>query len=139
MFMSTKSQAVAAAAFSLSGACIWIYSVPFYVTALFTLLCIFWAAMIFVHIFKGTDELKVAGIRYGLAAASGLGVPLSLAFVMLVVALPELQNVIVSIATYSRSGIMPTAVGFGLGVTFMIILMCAVFAASHWYWWASKQ
>ncbi|MCG8490313.1 MAG: hypothetical protein MI743_01750 [Sneathiellales bacterium] len=139
MLMSTKSQLLASVVLCLGGAYIWFYGVPFYMTALFTIFCILWAGMIFVQIFKGTDELKAAGIRYGLAAASGIGVPLSLACVMLMVAMPELQNVIAGIAAYSRSGIMPIAVGFGLGVTFMIILMCAVFAASHWYWWASKR
>lgn len=65
---------------------IWVFGAPFFATVIFTVLCLIWSAWILVSIFKGTDELKTAGIRYALAVASGVGVPLSIAFVMLMVA-----------------------------------------------------
>ena len=102
-------------------------------------LCVTWSAWIFLSIFRGTDELKSAGVRYGLAIASGVGVPLSLACVMLMVATPGIQGAITNIATFSKSGLSPAATGFGLGVTFAVVALCAVFVIGHWVWWVSKR
>lgn len=136
---STKSQIAMAIVALLGAAYIWVFGVPFFATVIFTVLCLMWSAWTFISIFRGTDELKSAGIRYALAVASGIGLPLSIAFVMLMVATPDIQRVITSMAAFSRSGLSPAAVGFGLGVSFTFVLLCAVFAISHSVWWASKR
>ena len=136
---STQSQIVVSIVAFLGAAYIWVFGAPFFATVIFTVLCLMWSARILISIFRGTDELKSAGIRYALAVASGVGVPLSIAFVMLMVAMPDIQRVITSIAASSRSGLSPAAVGFALGVSFTFILLCAVFAVSHSVWWASKR
>ena len=69
--------------------------------------------------------------------ASGVGVPLSLSFVMLMVAMPDIQRTIISVA--AKSPLPSAAAGFGLGVTFTIIMLCAIFAIGHAVWWASKR
>ena len=139
MLTSTQSQIVVSIVAFLGAAYIWIFGAPFFATVIFTALCLMWSAWIFISIFRGTDELKSAGIRYAFAVASGVGVPLSIAFVVLMVATPDIQRVITSIAASSRSGLSPAAVGFALGVSFTFILLCAVFAVSHSVWWASKR
>ncbi len=136
---SAQSQTVASIATLLGVAFIWIFSPPFFVTAIFMVLCVAWSAWIFISIFRGTDELKSAGVRYGLAMASGVGVPLSLAFVALMIATPGVQGAITNIAALSKSGLSPPAIGFGLGVTFTVVVLCAVFAAGNWVWWVSKR
>ena len=136
---STQSQIVASIVIFLGVAYIWVFEPPFFVTVIFMVLCVTWSAWIFISIFRGTDELKSAGIRYGLAMASGVGVPLSLAFVVLMVATPGIQGTITSIATFSKSGLSPAAVGFGLGVTFTLIVSCAVFFIGNCMWWVSKR
>ena len=139
MPMSTHSQIVASIVIFLGVVYIWVFDAPFFVTVIFGVLCVTWSAWIFISIFRGTDELKSASLRYALAMASGIGAPLSLAFVMLMVATPGVQGVVTSIAALSGSGLSPAAVGFGLGVTFNIILLCAVFIVSHTVWWTSKR
>ena len=139
MFTSAQSQIIASVVAFVGAAYIWAFAPPFFVTVIFTVLCLMWSAWIFVSIFRGTDELKSAGIRYALAVASGVGLPLSIAFVMLMVAMPDIQRVITSIAASSRSGLSPAALGFGLGVSFTFFVLCAVFAISHSAWWASKR
>lgn len=139
MLTSAKSQIVVSAAAFAGAASIWIFAPPFFVTVLFTVLCLMWAAWIITSIFRGTDELKSAGVRYALAAASGVGLPISIAFVMLLVAMPDIQGVITSIAVSSGSGLSPAAVGFALGVSFTFVVLCAVFAVSHSVWWVSKS
>ena len=136
---SAQSQIVASIVIFLGVAFIWVFDPPFFVTAIFMILCVTWSAWIFLSIFRGTDELKSAGVRYGLAIASGVGVPLSLACVMLMVATPGIQGAITNIATFSKSGLSPAAIGFGLGVTFAVVVLCAVFVIGHWVWWASKR
>ena len=138
MATSTKSQIVASAVIFLGVAFIWVFSPPFFMTVIFMVLCVTWAAWNFMSVFRGTDELKSAGVRYGLATASAVGVPLSLAFVMLMIATPGIQGAITNIATFSNSGLSPTAVGFGLGVTFTVVVSCLVFTIGHWAWWMSK-
>lgn len=136
---SAQSQTVASIVIFLGVAFIWVFGPPFFVTAIFMVLCVTWSAWIFLSIFRGTDELKSAGIRYGLAIASGIGVPLSLAFVTLMIATPGVQGAITHIATFSKSGLSPAAIGFGLGVTFTVVVLCAVFVIGHWMWWLSKR
>ena len=136
---SATSQIVVSIVAFLGAAYIWVFGAPFFVTVIFTVLCLMWSAWIFISILRGGDELKSAGIRYALAMASGFGVPLSIAFVALTVAAPDIQRLITGIATSSRSGLPPAAVGFALGVSFTFILLCAVFAISHTAWWASKR
>ena len=136
---SARSQIVASIAIFLGVAFIWVFGPPFFVTVIFGVLCFMWSAWIFISIFRGTDELKSAGVRYGLAIASGVGVPLSLAFVMLMIATPGIQGAITNIATFSNSGLSPAAIGFGLGVTFTLVVSCAVFAIGNCVWWASKR
>ncbi len=139
MHTSTKSQILASIVIFLGVAYIWVFAPPFFVTVIFMVLCVMWSAWIFISIFRGSDELKSASLRYALAAASGVGVPLTLAFVALMIATPDIQRVITSITAFSGSGLTPAAAGFGLGVTFSVIVLCAVFIMSHWTWWASKR
>ncbi|MDB4308301.1 hypothetical protein N9919_00025 [Porticoccaceae bacterium] len=139
MLNSMQSHAVASIVAFLGVAYIWVFDVPFIATIIFTVLCVIWSAWTMIAIFRGTDELQSAGIRYGLAVASGLGVPLSIAFVMLMIITPDIQNAIASIATYGRSGLSLAATGFALGVTFTLITSCALFAIGHSVWWVSKR
>ena len=139
MLTSTQSQIIASIFVFVGAAYIWVFAPPFFVTVVFTVLCLMWSAWIFISVFWGTDELKSAGVRYALAVASGVGLPLSIAFVMLMVAMPDIQHVVTSIAAFSRSGLSPAAVGFALGVSFTFVVLCAVFAISHSVWWASKR
>jgi len=139
MLMSTKSHIVASIVVFLGVAYIWVFAPPFFVTVIFAVLCVLWSAWIFISIFRGTDELQSAGVRYALAMASGIGVPLTLAFVVLMIAMPGVQHAIASIAAFSGSGLPPAAIGFGLGVTFSLIVLCAVFVISHSIWWTSKR
>lgn len=136
---STRSQIVASIVIFLGVAYLFAFDAPFIATVIFAVLCVVWSAWAFISIFRGSDELQSASIRYALAVASGIGVPLSLAFVMLMIATPGIQGVITSIAAFSKSGLSPAATGFALGVTFSLIMLCAVFAISQSVWWASKR
>ena len=139
MSLSTRSQIVVTVIAFLGAAYIWIFGAPFFATAAFTVLCFIWSGWIFISVFRGTDELKTAGIRYALAVASGVGIPLSIGFVMLMIAVPDVQHVITGIAASSGSGLSPAPVGFALGVSFTFLTLCAVFAISHSVWWTSKR
>ena len=139
MPISAKSQIVAFIAIFLGVAIIWVFNPPVLVIAIFMVLCFMWSGWTFISIFRGGDELKSASIRYGLATASGVGVPVSLAFVMLMIAAPDIQGAITNIAMFSQSGLSPAAVGFGMGVTFTMVVMCAVFLLGNWAWWASRR
>lgn len=134
---STKSQIVASIVIFLGVAFIWAFGPPFFVTVIFLILCFMWAGWIFISIFQGTDELNSASIRFALAAASGVGVPLSLAFVMLMIAMPDIQRVITSFAALSP--LSPAAAGFGIGVTFTVLVLCVVLVISQSVWWATKR
>ena len=136
---SARSQMVASIVIFLGVAFIWVFSPPFFVTVIFAVVCFMWSAWIFISVFRGPDELKSAGVRYGLAIASGVGIPLCLAFVMLMIAAPDIQGAITNIATFSNSGLSPAAIGFGLGVTFTLVVSCVVFVIGNWVWWASKR
>ena len=136
---SAQSQTLASIFIFLGVALIWVFGPPLFVTVIFMVLCVTWSASVFISIFRGSDEMKSAGIRYGLAIASGVGVPLSLAFVMLMVATPGIQGAIANIAAFSNSGLSPASIGFGLGVTFTVVVLCTVFVIGHWVWWASKR
>ena len=139
MSMSPLSQIIVFVTAFLGAAYIWVFSVPFVVAAIFTVLCLMWAAWVFISVFRGIDELQSAGVRHALAAASGIGLPLAIAAVMVMVAMPDLQRVITAMAASSNSGLAPAAVGFALGVSFTFMVLCAVFAVSHSVWWVSKR
>ena len=136
---STRSQIAASVAIFLGVAIIWVFDPPFFVLAIFAALCIMWSALNFISIFRGTDELKSASVRYGLAAASGVGVPLCLIFVMLMTATPGIQDAITNMAAVSKSGLSPAAIGFAMGVTFTVVLLCIVLVIANSVWWASKR
>lgn len=136
---SARTQYIVSIA-AISGAVLsFAYPVPFAVTVVFTTLCIGWGAWIFVSVLRSGDELQSASVRYAMAAASGIGAPLSLAFVMLMVATPGIQRVVTGIAAYSNSGLSPAAIGFALGITFTVMVLCAVLVVGHSLWWASKR
>ena len=137
MPLSAKSQIAATIIIFLGVSYIWVFSPPFFVTVIFTALCVTWAAWIFISIFRGPDELKSARLRYALAAASCVGVPVALAFVMLMIASPDIQSVIVSMTALSP--LSPAAAGFGLGVTFTLVVSCAVLVIANSVWWATKR
>ncbi|MCV0424900.1 MAG: hypothetical protein K5905_05490 [Roseibium sp.] len=139
MSISAKSQIVAFVIIFPGAVYFFVSTPPFIANVIFVTLCVMWSAWIFISIFRGPDELKSASIRYALAVASGVGVPLTLAFVMLMIATPDIQRAITSIAAYSGSGLSPATVGFGLGVTFSLVTLCAVFMISHSVWWVSKR
>lgn len=139
MSPSAQSQTLASVVIFLGVAFIWGFAPPFFVTAIFMVLCVMWSAWIFISIFRGTDELKAAGVRYGLAMASGVGVPLSLAFVMLMIATPGVQDAITKVSSFSNSGLSPTAIGFGMGVTFTTIVSCVVLVIANSVWWVAKR
>lgn len=136
---SATSQITAFIAIFLGVAFIWVFNPPFFVTVIFMVLCVMWSAWVFISIFRGSDELKSASIRYGLATASGVGVPVSLAFVTLMIGMPDIQGAVTNVAMFSESGLSPAAVGFGLGVTFTAVVMCVVFVVGNWAWWASRR
>ncbi len=98
-----------------------------------------WSAWTFISVFRGTDELNSAGARYALAIASSIGVPLSIAFVMLMIAVPLIQDTIESTAALGKSGLSPTTIGFGLGVVFTTTLQCVGCAIGYTLWWRSKR
>jgi hypothetical protein len=139
MLTTLKSPIVAYVAIALGVAYIWIFAPPFIITAIFACLCIMWSAWTFISVFRGTDELNSAGTRYALALASGVGVPLSIVFVMLTVAVPSVQDIVSNIATFGQSGLSPAAIGFSLGVVFTTIIQCAVCAIGYAMWWRSKR
>ncbi|MCH2067603.1 MAG: hypothetical protein MK208_10240 [Shimia sp.] len=136
---STYSQISVFVAVCIGVAFFFVFEVSFVADIIFSALCILWAGWVFFSIFRDQDELKWASVRYALATASSVGVPLSLAFVMLMVTMPALQNVVSSVAAMSGSGLPLSAVGFGLGVTFAMIVMSAVFVISQSFWWVSRR
>ena len=136
---STRSQIAASVFIVIGVAFIWVFSPPFFVTAIFAALCIMWSAWNFISIFRGTDELKSAGVRYGLAAASGVGVPLCLVFVMLMIVTPGVQDAITNMAAVSKSGLSMAAVGFAMGVTFTVVVLCVVLVIANSVWWAARR
>ena len=134
---SRYSQIVANLIFALGVAYIWIFTPPFFVTVIFTVLCITWSAWIFIANFRGADELQAASLKHALAAASGYGVPLTVAFVMLMIATPNIQQTIAGLAALSQ--LSPASAGFGLGVSFTVIARCSVFSIYNSVWWVSKR
>lgn len=137
MPLSARSQIAATFLLVLGLAYIWVSAPPFFVNLIFAILCVMWSAWILRSIFQGSDELKAASLRYALAAASGVGVPLSLALVMLMTAAPGIQQTIANMA--AASPLPPSAAGFGLGVTFTLVVMCTVVVIANSVWWASKR
>lgn len=134
---STRSQIVASVFIFFGVGYFLVFDPPFIANVVFAAVCVMWAAWVFISILRGTDEPLAAGIRYALAAASGVGVPLSLAFVMLMIATPDIQRMVSGMTAMSK--LSPGAAGFGLGVTFTIVVLCTVLIAAHSVWWASKR
>ena len=139
MRMLISSQAFAFIILCLGVAFFFVSDVPNYANVIFAALCVGYSVWTFLTVFRDRDELKWAGVRYALASASSVGVPLSLAFVMMMILLPGLQNAVSAIATLSDGGMPPSSVGFGLGVVFAMLVMSAVFAISHSIWWWTKR
>lgn len=137
MTISMRSQIVASIVAFVGVSLIWIYKPPFVITAAFTAFCLFWSAGVIITIFRGTDELNSASLRYSLAFASGAGTPLCCAFVVLMIAETNLQLAITKLAEFSP--LPSAAAGFGIGVTFTILVMCTVFMTAHSIWWISKR
>ncbi len=134
---STQSAIVASIIICLGLTYLFVFKPPFIAKAIFAALCVMWSAWIFISIFRGRDELQSASLTYALALASGVGVPLSLALVMLMITSPALQNVITNFAALSP--LSSAVAGFGLGVSFTIIILCIVLIISHTIWWVSKR
>lgn len=112
---------------------------PFIVGVIFVFLCIAWAAWSFGAVFWGSDEVESAKVRYALAFASGIGVAFSIAFVLLMNAVPAVQNAITSMATSDGNELSSAAAGFGLGVAFTVLVLCAALCVGLTVWWASKR
>ncbi len=111
----------------------------FIANVIFSLCMIAYAALTIITILRGPDELHSAAVRYGLAFASGLGVPIALAFTMLMRATPNIQGAIASAVAYSPNGLSPASVGFGMGVMFALMVIIICFVLGHAFWWASKR
>ncbi|WP_153769578.1 hypothetical protein [Labrenzia sp. CE80] len=139
MFYMKRSQFVTLVVIYVCMAVLLAIDPPFFVQFAFVLACISYAAWCFFTVFRGPDEVQSAHARYALAFASGTSVPLCLTFVTVMVATPSLQNLIASLATNTRSDLLPTAAGFGMGVMFTLSLMVITFIIGLTIWWASKR
>lgn len=139
MQLSKRTQIAALFIPLLGAAYLLIFDTPFIAQVIFVLLCVSWSAWCFISVFRGPDEVEVANVRYALAFASGIGVPLSLAFVLLMIAMPAIQNIISIFASSTRNDLSPATAGFGLGVAFTILILSAVFCSGLAVWWASKR
>lgn len=139
MMQSRNYQILTMIAAVLGAAFFVVVDTPFVANVAFTILAIAWAGWIFYSIYRGGDEVMVASVRYAFALASGVGVPISIAFVLLMIARSDIQSVITHISSLSRSDLPPAVAGFGFGVTFTLIVLSAVFAIGHSCWWASKR
>ncbi|WP_153769577.1 hypothetical protein [Labrenzia sp. CE80] len=134
---SRRLQIVTYVICALGIAYIWVFAPPFFITVLFVVVCFTWSARLFIASFRNTDELQSASLRYALAAASGYGVPLAVGFVLLMIAVPDIQRAISSLAVLSN--LSPAAAGFGLGVSLTTVALCLTFAISQSIWWVSKR
>ncbi|MEP0235871.1 hypothetical protein [Roseibium sp.] len=106
---------------------------------LFVLFCISYAALCFMSVLGGTDEVVAASIRYALAFASGIGVPLVCLFVLLMKVVPDIQGWISYFAALSANDVLPAAAGFGLGIVFAMFTLVCVFIAGLMVWWVSMR
>lgn len=139
MLTSTRPQVAASIVIMLGVTYIWVFAPPFFVTIIFAALCILWSAWTIISVLRGTDELQSASTRYALAIASGVGIPLSIVFVLLMISTPSVQDTITNIAMVGNSGLSQAAIGFGLGVTFTMVLQCVICVIASSTWWMSKQ
>ena len=89
--------------------------------------------------FGGPDEVEAASARYALAFASSVGVPISITFILLMSAVPTVQNAITRMATLEGHDLSPAATGFGLGVAFTTMVLCVSLCVGLTVWWASKR
>lgn len=139
MLTSTRSQIIALVIVFLATAFFVIFDTPFIANVIVTVLIVAGGAWIMISVLRGPDELQSAAVRFGLAFGAGIGVPFSLAFVMLMRATPNIQDVITRAAAFSTNDLSPAAVGFAMGVVFVIFVASMCFAAGHSIWWMSKR
>ncbi|WP_341368643.1 hypothetical protein [Yoonia sp. BS5-3] len=139
MLFNKPTQILAFVAVVIGTAYCVLIGAPRAVRILFVLACIGWSAWHFISIFRGRDEVVAAGIKYALAFASGVGVPCTCLFVVLMIETRGIQNEIASLASYARSGLHPAAAGFGMGVTFTMLTLTLAFVAGVLSWWAAKR
>ncbi|WP_299303500.1 hypothetical protein [uncultured Litoreibacter sp.] len=139
MIRTGRTQVAALFAIFLGTACLLFFNPPFIVQIIFVLVCFSWAAWYFMEIFRGPDEVESASVRYALAFASGLGAPLSITFVMVMSAVPAIQDAITFMASSAENNLSPAAAGFGLGVAFAVFALCTSLCVGSTIWWASKR
>jgi len=139
MILSGRTQAAALFVIFWGAAGLLLFDPPLIAQVVFAFLCFSWSAWCFASVFQGPDEVEAASARFALAFASGIGVPISIAFVMLMSAVPAVQNAIARIATSEGLDLSPAATGFGLGVVFTTMVLCISFCVGLTVWWASKR
>ena len=139
MPLSERTQAAALFVIFLGTAGLVLFDPPFIALVVFVFLCFSWSAWCFASVFFGSDEVEAASARYALAFASGIGVPISIASILLMSAVPVVQNAITRIATSEGLDLSPAATGFGLGVVYTTVVLCISFCVGLTVWWASKR
>ena len=137
--LSGRAQAAALFVIFLGTTSFLLFDPPFIAQVVFVLLCFSWAAWCFVSVFQGPDEMEAASARYALAFASSIGVPISIAFIVLMGAVPSVQNAITGMATSEGLDLIPAAAGFGLGVVFTTAVLSISFCVGLIIWWVSKR
>lgn len=139
MSASTRSQLVSLVIIYLGVAYLMKFDTPFPVQLIFMFLCIAYSAWCFYTVFQGRDEVVSAGVKFALALASGIGVPLCITIVLVMSGVPSIQDLIVSLETHARSDLPTAAAGFGIGVTFAGAVFLSAFLAGLGIWRVSKR
>lgn len=139
MPVSGRINVAASFAILLGAAYLVLFDPPFIAHVLFVLLCILWAALCFFAVLRGPDEVVSARVRYALAFASVVGVPISATFALFMNAVPAVQNAITFLASSGGNELAPAAAGFGLGVAFVVLVLSASLLVGLAVWWASKR
>ena len=104
-----------------------------------TILAMAWSAWIVIAILRGSDEVKSVATRFGLAFGGGIGIPVAILFVMVMLALPNVAEFIESAAALSKNSLPPAAVGFGLGVSFTALIVSFFFVVGTSVWWLLRR
>ncbi|WP_189371068.1 hypothetical protein [Tateyamaria omphalii] len=139
MPLSGRTQAAALFVIFFGTSGFLLFDPPFIAQVVFLFFCLAWSAWCFASVFQGSDEVEAASARYALAFASAIGVPVSIACVIMMSAAPAVQNKITRIATSAGQDLSPAATGFGFGVAFTTIILCVSFCVGLTVWWASKR
>lgn len=139
MPVSGRVQAAALFVIVFGGTSFQLFDPPFIAQVVFVFLCFSWSAWCFASVFRGPDEVEAASARYALAFASSVGVPISITFILLMSAVPAVQNAITRMATLEGHDLSPAATGFGLGVAFTTMVLCVSLGVGLTVWWASKR